>query len=108
MEANALPETAGRVGEPPTSPPPRPLDATRAATIGKSKCRSKSMFPRRTWHGYTGLGEKDKAFEWPEKGYEERVVFGDATNDIKVDPIFDPLRSDPRFADLLRRMNLQP
>jgi hypothetical protein len=57
---------------------------------------------------YMGLGEKDKAFEWLEKGYEERVVFGDATNDIKVDPIFDPLRSDPRFADLLRRMNLQP
>jgi len=57
---------------------------------------------------YVGLGDKDKAFEWLEKGYEERVVFGDATDDIKVDPIFDPLRSDPRFADLLRRMNLQP
>jgi serine/threonine protein kinase/TolB-like protein/Flp pilus assembly protein TadD len=57
---------------------------------------------------YTGLEDKDRAFEWLEKGYEERVVFGDATNDIKVDPIFDPLRSDPRFANLLRRMNLQP
>jgi eukaryotic-like serine/threonine-protein kinase len=50
-----------------------------------------------------GLGEKDKAFEWLEKAYEERFVI-----EIKVDPQFDPLRSDPRFADLLGRMNLQP
>jgi serine/threonine protein kinase/tetratricopeptide (TPR) repeat protein len=57
---------------------------------------------------YTGLGDKDRAFDWLEKGYEERAVFGDATGDIKVDPIFDPLRSDPRFTDLLRRMNLHP
>jgi tetratricopeptide (TPR) repeat protein len=52
---------------------------------------------------YSGLGEKDKAFEWLEKVYEERSVVN-----IRTDPIFDPLRSDPRFADLLRRMNLQP
>jgi TolB-like protein/Tfp pilus assembly protein PilF len=51
---------------------------------------------------YTGLGEKDKAFEWLEKSYEERSIGA-----IKVNPVFDPLRSDPRFADLLRRMNLQ-
>jgi serine/threonine-protein kinase len=54
---------------------------------------------------YVGLEEKDKAFEWLEKSYEDRSIgFGSA---IKVDPIWDPLRSDPRFADLLRRMNLQ-
>jgi eukaryotic-like serine/threonine-protein kinase len=52
---------------------------------------------------YVGLGEKDKAFEWLEKSYEER-----SNGAIKVNPIYDPLRSDPRFADLLRRMNLQP
>ena len=50
-----------------------------------------------------GLGEKDKAFEWLEKAYEEHFIIA-----IKVNPVFDPLRSDPRFADLLRRMNLQP
>jgi len=56
---------------------------------------------------YVGLGDKEKAFEWLEKAYEEHSLgTGDAI--IKVDPIYDPLRSDPRFADLLRRMNLQP
>jgi serine/threonine protein kinase/tetratricopeptide (TPR) repeat protein len=57
---------------------------------------------------YTGLGEKDKAIEWLEKSYQEHFVIAEGTADIKVDPVFDPLRSDPRFADLLRRMNLQP
>jgi hypothetical protein len=55
---------------------------------------------------YVGLGEKDRAFEWLEKAYDER--FAGLLASIKVDPIYDPLRSDPRFADLLRRMNLQP
>jgi Flp pilus assembly protein TadD len=52
---------------------------------------------------YVGLGEKDKAFEWLEKSYEERSLLG-----IMMDPVLDPLRSDVRFQDLLRRMNLQP
>jgi adenylate cyclase len=56
---------------------------------------------------YTGLGEKGRAFEWLEKGYE-RHSLGLGGVDLKVDPVWDPLRSDPRFADLLRRMNLQP
>jgi TolB-like protein len=54
---------------------------------------------------YTGLDEKDQAFAWLEKAFEERsnnLIF------LKVEPIFDPLRSDPRFTDILRRMNLAP
>src|SRR2546425_983990 len=54
---------------------------------------------------HLGLGEKDKAFEWLQKAVAERVgllVY------LKVDPLFDPLRSDPRFQDLLRRMGLPP
>ncbi len=48
------------------------------------------------------LGEKDQAFEWLEKAYEERqgwLIW------LKSQPHLDPLRDDPRFQDLLRRMN---
>jgi len=55
--------------------------------------------------GYAGLGEKDQAFTWLEKAYEERSGF---LPNLKVNPIWDPLRSDPRFADLIRRVGLQP
>src|SRR2546427_6279066 len=55
---------------------------------------------------YAGLGDKGKAFEWLEKSYDDPAL--GAGQSIKMDPAFDPLRSDPRFADLLRRMNLQP
>jgi TolB-like protein/Tfp pilus assembly protein PilF/predicted Ser/Thr protein kinase len=55
---------------------------------------------------YAGLGQKDQAFQWLEKSYEEHD--SGPFSMVKVYPIFDPLRSDPRFVDLLRRMNLQP
>jgi eukaryotic-like serine/threonine-protein kinase len=48
----------------------------------------------------SGLGEKDQALEWLERAYEEHFIIG-----IRGNPGFDPLRSDPRFQDLLRRMN---
>jgi serine/threonine protein kinase/Tfp pilus assembly protein PilF len=49
---------------------------------------------------YTGLGEKDKAFEWLEKAYEARSYWLMCLN---ADPQFDSLRSDCRFTSLLRR-----
>jgi TolB-like protein/Tfp pilus assembly protein PilF len=52
---------------------------------------------------YTGLGEKDRAFEWLEKAYEER---SDLLVYLKVEPRLDRLRSDPRFTRLLHRMGL--
>jgi hypothetical protein len=57
---------------------------------------------------YAGLGENDKALDSLGKGYDDRSTGGGVITTIKVDPIFDPLRSGPRFAELLRRMNLQP
>jgi TolB-like protein/Tfp pilus assembly protein PilF len=55
---------------------------------------------------YGKLGEKGKAFELLKESYDDRSL--DIGPGIKMDPTFDPLRSDPRFQDLLRRMNLQP
>jgi tetratricopeptide (TPR) repeat protein len=52
---------------------------------------------------YMGLGEKDQAFEWLNKTYDENPY---KLSFLKVNPRFDSLRSDPRFADLLRRMKL--
>jgi TolB-like protein/Tfp pilus assembly protein PilF len=54
---------------------------------------------------YAGLREKDRAFEWLYKGYEHRDPL---IITLKVNPEVDPLRSDPRFQGLLRKMNLQP
>ncbi len=51
---------------------------------------------------YTALAQKDEAFRWLETAYEQRACWMLL---LKVDPVFDDLRSDPRFQDLLRRMN---
>ena len=50
---------------------------------------------------YVGLDEKDQAMAWLEKAYAERFNPG-----VLLRPAFDPLRSDPRFQDLLRRIGL--
>jgi TolB-like protein/DNA-binding winged helix-turn-helix (wHTH) protein/Flp pilus assembly protein TadD len=52
---------------------------------------------------YSACGRKDQAFAWLEKAFERRsyeMIF------LAVNPRWDPLRSDPRFADLLRRIGL--
>jgi serine/threonine-protein kinase len=52
---------------------------------------------------YAGLGEKENALEWLEKAWGEQDV---GLHTLKVHPIFNGLCTDPRFQDLLRRMNL--
>jgi eukaryotic-like serine/threonine-protein kinase len=52
---------------------------------------------------HLGLGENDKALDCLETGYEERAAY---MNIIHVYYHFDPLRSNPRFQDIVRKMNL--
>ena len=52
---------------------------------------------------YTGLGEKDQAFAWLEKAFQDRSSL---LVDLRVEFPFASLHDDPRFKDLLRRMNL--
>jgi TolB-like protein/Tfp pilus assembly protein PilF len=54
---------------------------------------------------YAALGEREQAFLWLEKAFDERdgwMLY------LKVAPLFDPLRTDPRFQDLVRRVGLPP
>jgi TolB-like protein/DNA-binding winged helix-turn-helix (wHTH) protein/tetratricopeptide (TPR) repeat protein len=54
-------------------------------------------------NAYLGLGENDQAFVWIEQAYKEH---SNILQFVKVHPYFDPIRSDPRFQDLLRRIGL--
>ncbi len=65
--------------------------------------RGSAIYPLDVAYVYAALGEANAAFEWLEKAYERRQLM---LTSIRVDPSLDPLRSDPRFQDLLRRMGL--
>ena len=52
---------------------------------------------------HVGLGDKNQAFDWLQKAYEDRSA---GLLYLKVDPAFDSVRSDPRFVDLLHRVGL--
>jgi TolB-like protein/predicted Ser/Thr protein kinase len=76
----------------------------RAAETLAVRSRTSYVPPWQIGTLYTRAGEKDKALEWLEKAYkahDQNMPY------IAVDPIFDILRDDPRFQDLLRRMKLQ-
>jgi class 3 adenylate cyclase/TolB-like protein/Tfp pilus assembly protein PilF len=54
---------------------------------------------------YLGTGDNGKAIDWLEKAYAERSVW---MGWLKVQPMLDPLRSDPRFQALYKKMNFPP
>ena len=52
---------------------------------------------------YIGLGEKTKALDWLDRAYQER---NDRLVYLNVEPMADPLRSEPRFQALLKQLHL--
>jgi hypothetical protein len=52
---------------------------------------------------YLGTGDKEKVFAWLENGYAQHSK---ALIALKAYPLYDPLRGDPRYQDLLRRLGL--
>ena len=73
--------------------------------LGRLEVRATSTFipPSSFAWTYLGLGETDRAFEWLDRAIEGRDQF---MMPIKSYGFLDPIRSDPRFAALLRKMNL--
>jgi TolB-like protein/DNA-binding winged helix-turn-helix (wHTH) protein len=70
--------------------------------------RKQGYFPGVLAQTYAALGDKDRAFYWLEQGcdHPHLAISDPVLQFVKVDPGFAPLRSDPRFNDILRRMGL--
>jgi tetratricopeptide (TPR) repeat protein len=50
---------------------------------------------------YAALGDRDHAFQWLDRAYDRRIIWF-----LKVHPAMDPLRGDPRYAELLKKTGL--
>ena len=70
--------------------------------VKEEEARSSKVDPTDLVSLYSVLGEKDKAFEWLEREYPRH---GQGMLFIRVDPVYDNLHSDPRYQELMRRMN---
>ena len=73
--------------------------------LKKERAKHGNVSPYTFAETYARLGETDQTFSWLEKAYE---VEDSWMNNLNTDPLWDNLRSDPRFSDLLRRMNFEP
>ncbi len=82
-----------------------PVEARRILAGIKAKMKKSYVSPFVVAYIHAALGDKEEAFAWLERAYQERDLLLYA---LKVDPRLDPLRSDPRFNDLLRRIGLWP
>jgi serine/threonine-protein kinase len=81
----------------------RPREALGIAEELERDSKRKYVPPYSIASIYAALGRYNEAFDWLEKAYEDRsyqLIY------LKVDPAFDVLRSDPRFADLIRRIRI--
>jgi hypothetical protein len=55
-------------------------------------------------NAYLGLGDYEQVFVWLDRAFQEQA---NLLEYVKVHPFFDPLRKDPRFAELIRRIGLE-
>jgi len=81
----------------------QPAEARRALEKLKLMNRGGKIDPFGLVPVYVGLGDKDQAFAWIEKSIANHSPGPIA---LKVDPIYEPLRSDPRFQSVLQRLGL--
>jgi serine/threonine protein kinase len=82
-----------------------PAALHRMAKVQEEQFRTTYLDPDLIAGNFAIAGDKENAFVWLEKAAAERSAYFQY---LKVDPSLDPIRSDPRFAALLKRMGLQP
>jgi len=76
-------------------------EAIRIVEELKTTDQGRRIVPYRIAAVYVALGDHDEAMQWLNKEYQER---GNWMNQLKVDPVMDPLRSDASFQALMRKM----
>src|SRR5438105_254406 len=81
----------------------RRADALRLLAELKRRSQAGYVGPAAFVHAYLGLGEYDEVFGWFEQAFQEQSTM---LQSLKVLPLYDPVREDPRFRDLLRRVGL--
>ncbi|MGA8620518.1 MAG: protein kinase [Candidatus Sulfotelmatobacter sp.] len=79
----------------------RPAEARRVIADLQEQSKKGYIAPSNFAKIYIGLGDKDQAFACLEKGYQQHDFW---LSFLKGEPVFDSLRSDPRFQDLIRRI----
>ena len=74
-------------------------------TLEALMMRSRDTYVQPVWFAVIelGLGDQSQAFDWLEKAYNDRSAW---LVNLRVDPFFDSIRTDPRYNDLLRRVGL--
>ena len=78
---------------------------SREIALLKKSAKSRYVSPMTMADLYVQLGDKEQAIAWLEKAYQEHAS---RLQYLKINPLYDPLRSAPRFQDLLRRIGLPP
>lgn len=81
------------------------LEARKILAELKSMAKQRYVSPFSLALAYTGLGEKDRAFAYLQQSYTERSRW---LITLKIDPMLDSLRDDPRFTQLMQKMGLAP